>query len=498
MERSCVDGPASATHRGQIPNHALLRLTSFRVENLVCGACVRKIETRLEALPGVVHPRANLSMKTVSAEIDAACTPPSAVIHALEEIGFSAFELDPAAPDAGAPDPGTKEDTDFISQMAVAGFAAANIMLLSVSVWSDVSNEMSAATRATFHWVSAAIAVPTVAYAGQPFFRSALSALKAGRLNMDVPISLGVLLATAMSLAQAWQRSDQVYFDAAVTLLFFLLLGRFLDLRTRVQARSAAAQLLNLRPRSANVVDGDGRVRCLPERDFAPGMTLLVAHGERIGADGCITSDRGEIDESIITGESRPRTLTSGDQVFTGSINIGPALRVRITSVGEQTLLSELGRLMQAAEQRRGTYVRLADKAAAIYAPAVHLLALATVLGWLWLGNGWEAAMTAGIATLIITCPCALALAVPAVQVAASSRLFKQGIIVKSPDGLERLAEVDTIVFDKTGTLTTGVMRLSNHSDVRDDDLQLATSLAVNSRHPYCQALTAAARAKGI
>ncbi len=467
--------------------------TTLVVENMVCGGCMRKIETALAAIEGVDSVRANLSAKRVSVVALPAQADANRLISVLDAAGFKAAVLaDVAAPVAG------RQERDLLRRVAVAGFAAANIMLLSVSVWSGGAGDMGHSVRLLFHWLSAVIALPTVAYAGQPFFRSALTALGAGRLNMDVPISLGVLLATCMSLYQTFQGSDQIYFDAAVTLLFFLLLGRFLDTRMRTRAEGAAANLLGLRAMSATVLGADGSAETMAARDLVPGMHILVGAGERIAADGRVIEGRGAIEEAIITGETIPRDVNTGDEVFAGSINVGSQLVVEAKATDDNTLLAEIGRLMTVAEQGRGRYVRLADRAAAIYAPAVHLLGLLTFLAWLYLGTGWQDALTAGIAVLIVTCPCALALAVPAVQVAATSRLFALGIIIKAADGLERLSEIDTIVFDKTGTLTTGTPRLAEIQGGDDCDLAAASAMAVASRHPFARALVAAAAARGL
>jgi len=341
-------------------------------------------------------------------------------------------------------------------------------------------------------------AIPAVAYAGQPFFRSAARALRARQLNMDVPISLGVLLATGMSLYQTTRGSDQVYFDAAVTLLFFLLIGRYLDIAMRSRASSAAQNLLGLRATSATVVLPDGTTQRLPTRDVVPGMRILVAAGERIPVDARINRGIAEVDESLITGESRPRRVAPGDLVYSGTISVTGTLETEAIAREENTLLADISRLMGAAEQARGRYVRLADRASRLYAPAVHLLGLGTFIGWVLLGYGWEPALTAAVAVLIITCPCALALAVPAVQVVASGRLFRNGIILKAADGLERMAEIDAIVLDKTGTLTLGEPRLIDSTAIDDRTLARAASLAASSRHPYSRAIVAAAKARGI
>jgi P-type Cu2+ transporter len=467
--------------------------TTLAVDDMHCGSCMRSIEQTLSALPGVVAARTNLTTRRVT--VLTATRPPSAepFIMALRANGFTATAL--SDQDAR---PQAHVDHDYLKRLGVAGFAAANIMLLSVAVWSGFGSDMPASLHTLFHWLSALIALPAIAYAGQPFFRSARSALAARRLNMDVPISLGVLLATAMSLFQTWRGSGQVYFDAATMLLFFLLIGRALDERMRARAVSAAENLLGLRTAAASVINGDGSVERIATDAIKPGMRVLIAAGERVPVDARITRGSGDIDESLITGETRPRTATVGEQLHSGTVALSGPLEAEATAVAENTLLAEIARLMQTAEQARGRYVRLADRAARLYAPAVHILGLVTFTGWLLAGYGWEPALTAAIAVLIITCPCALALAVPAVQVVATGRLFRRGVVLKAADGLERLAEVNTIVFDKTGTLTLGEPQLTNAAGIPDAIMAGAASLAAQSRHPYAKAVARAGRDRGL
>ena len=449
------------------------------IENMHCGGCLSKVEGALASVSGVSNARANLSAKRDDVVHDANTADVTMLVDALGRAGFKAAEVKDRNCDH---DPAVGQD--YLKRIAVAGFAATNIMLLSVSVWSGANGDMPASLQTMFHWLSALIAIPAVAYAGQPFFRSAYAALRVGRVNMDVPISLGVTLATGMSIFQTARGSEQVYFDAAVTLLLFLLLGRALDQGMRTRAQSAAADLLRLRATTATLVMNDGATKRVPAGDLAPGMRVLAASGERFAIDGRVVSGEGEIDESLITGETRPRTAAPGDRVYAGTVNLGQAMIVEAMVANEGTLVAEIGRLMAAAEQGRASYVRLADRAARLYAPAVHVLALATFLGWLATGHDWVQALTAAIAVLIITCPCALALAVPAVQVAATSRLFSKGVLLKAPDALERLAEIDTIVLDKTGTLTIGEPTLDAASPIDDATLLRASSLAIVSRHP--------------
>jgi len=467
--------------------------TTLVVENMHCGACMRKVEQALTRVPGVAHARVNLSSKRVAVVTPARPATAEPFLAALQDAGFAASVL------ADTEAPAQRDlDQDYLKRLGVAGFAAANIMLLSVAVWSGHAGDMPASLQSLFHWLSAIIALPAIAYAGKPFFTSARAALAARRLNMDVPISLGVTLATAMSLFQTIRHSDQVYFDAAVSLLFFLLIGRALDQRMRARTASAAENLLGLRTPVTSVIKSDGSVARIATSEVTAGTRVVIAAGERVPVDASIVRGGGEVDESLITGESRPRSIQIGDQLYAGTMLLSGPIEARTTAVADNTLLAEIGQLMQTAEQARGRYVRLADRAARMYAPAVHVLGLTTFVGWMLAGYGWEPALTAAIAVLIITCPCALALAVPAVQVAATGRLFRNGVVLKAADGLERLAEVDTIVLDKTGTLTLGQPQITADAHLSDATLARAASLASQSRHPYAKAIVTAARNRGI
>ncbi|MGD9501400.1 MAG: heavy metal translocating P-type ATPase [Methyloceanibacter sp.] len=458
------------------------------IENMHCGGCLRSVERAVLKVPAVQTARASLAAKRVSVVYDEARASAADFIAALKDAGFTAAPIETA-----------KSESDDARQkyllrcLAVAGFAAMNIMLISIAVWSGEASDMDPAMAVAFRWLSALIALPAVAYAGQPFFRSALAALKGRRLNMDVPISLAIILATFMSVYQTMRGSEQVYFDAAVSLLFLLLVGRFLDESLRVRTRGEAQNLLGLQSGIATIVDADGTHRQLPAHALRPGDRLLVAAGERVAADGVVLEGGGQVDQSLITGETAPLTVAPGHAIYAGTLNLTTPLSVAVKAADNATLLAEIGRLMLAAEQGKARYRRLADRAAAIYAPAVHGLGLAIFLGWLVLGASWQTALTYAIAVLIITCPCALALAVPAVQIAAASRLFRQRIIVKAPDGLERIAEIDLVVFDKTGTLTLGRPELAEGEAIADPALAAAASLAAASRHPYAKAIVATA-----
>jgi P-type Cu2+ transporter len=479
--------------RGTAPAKSRLTTTTLAVENMHCGNCLRTIETALAALPGVQSARVNLSARRVAILSESATTSPESFVTTLASRGFKASILA-----AQVRAPVAAMGADLLRRLGVAGFAAANIMLLSVSVWSGQGGDMPASQQTMFHWLSALIALPAVAYAGQPFFASARQALTAGRLNMDVPISLGVTLATAMSLFQTVRGSEQVYFDAAVTLLFFLLLGRVLDQGVRTRAASAAENLLGRRTVTASLILANGGIGPIAVADIKPGMRLQIAAGEQIPVDGRLIATSASLDDSIVTGESAPRLAVAGDVVHAGTVALSGPFQIEAAAVAEDSLISEIARLMQTAEQARGRYVRLADRAAQLYAPAVHILGAVTFLGWMIVGAGWEPALTAAIAVLIITCPCALALAVPVVQVVATSRLFRDGIVLKTADALERLAEIDTVVLDKTGTLTLGRPELDAAAAIPDEIISRAAGLAVGSRHPYAQAVVREAERRRI
>ena len=458
------------------------------VEDMHCGGCLRSVERAALRVSGVDSARASLAAKRVTVTYDPARASEVDVISALDRIGFSAASIETAKQDRG-----DARQKYLLRRVAVAGFAAMNIMLLSIAVWSGEGGDMDPALAGLFRWLSALIALPTVAYAGQPFFQSAFAALKGRRLNMDVPISLAIILATGMSLYQTMLGSEQIYFDAAVALLFFLLVGRYLDESLRVRARGEAQNLLSLQGGIGTVIEADGTQRNVAAHALRPGDHLLVASGERVAADGVVRAGRGQVDQSLITGETAPATVKTGDQIYAGTLNLTQVLQIDVTAADTATLLAEISRLMLAAEQGKARYRRLADRAAQIYAPAVHILGLATFLGWLALGATWQTALTYAIAVLIITCPCALALAVPAVQIAAASRLFRRGVMVKASDGLERIAEIDLVVFDKTGTLTLGKAQLVDGERISDTVLAAAAALAAASRHPYSRALVVAA-----
>ncbi|MEM1049885.1 MAG: heavy metal translocating P-type ATPase [Pseudomonadota bacterium] len=456
--------------------------SDFLVPAMHCVGCIRAIETGLARLPGVINVRANLSTRRVSVRWRPEDNGPSDFVGALADLGFEAdlFDL------ANLKDEGDPVGRRLLLSLAVAGFAAANIMLLSVSVWSGATAE----TADLFHLISGVIAVPAVLYAGRPFFASALSALRAARLNMDVPISLAVLLALGISIAESLTGGKAAYFDAAVTLLFFLLIGRYLDHMMRQRARGAVTRLSRMIPSGATLVLPDGTLSYRPLGDIQPGNEIVVAAGERVPLDGRVKKGKSDLDRSLVTGESEPTLAGPGLDVEAGILNLTAPLRIGVTRVAKESFIAEIMQMMEAAEQSKSRYVRIADRVARIYAPVVHLLAAISFIGWMiGTGGDWRTSLFVAISVLIITCPCALALAVPIAQVVAANRLFRAGIPVKDGAALEKLKEIDTVVFDKTGTLTLGQLRVAAVSGGSPRDRDIAMALAGGSVHPAARAI---------
>lgn len=458
-----------------------LRQTDLSVPGVHCGACIHAIETALGKLDGVESARVNLSAKRVAIRWREGKLPP--LVETLNRLGYAAHLFD------GFGEQKDKEFSRLVRATAVAGFAAANIMLLSVSVWSGAED----ATRDLFHWISALIAIPALVMAGGIFYRSAWNALKHGSMNMDVPIALGVTLAYGLSLYETFHHGRHAYFDAAVSLLFFLLIGRTLDHVMRERARTAVTGLARLAPRGAMVIREDGSRDYLPVGEIEPGMRLQVSAGERIPVDGDVDSGVSDLDCSLVTGESAPQPVRVGEPLRAGMLNLTGPLVMKVTARAQDSFLAEMIRLMGVAEGGRARYRRIADRASAMYSPVVHLTALLTFAGWLAVSGDLHRATTIAIAVLIITCPCALGLAVPIVQVVAARRLFEAGIMVKDGAGMERLAEIDMVAFDKTGTLTMGRARLANPAEIEPETLVLAAAIAAHSRHPLSKAIVAAA-----
>lgn len=459
------------------------------VAGLTCGACVWLVEQALAMEPDVLRARASLTARRLTITWRGPASRAEDLAGIVARLGFRVAPWSAACLRATE----DAEEKALTRALGLAAFGASNVMMLSVAVW--VGSDMGEATRALMHWLAALIAMPVVLVAGMPFYRSALSALRAGRLNMDMAVSLGVLATTAMSLSEALRNGPFTWFDGATALLALLLAGRLLDRAARRRARQACAELLALQTAEVTRLAPDGTAQRIGAEHIHPGERLLVAPGERLALDGVLEEGEALLDTAATTGESLPRNFTRGEALPAGAMNLGAALVQRVTAAASEGSLAAVSRLLERAEQSRGRYVSIADRAARIYVPVAHVVALMTFLGW-WLGVGlpWQEALVPAVAALIVTCPCGLAIAVPAVQVVSVGALFRRGVLVGSPTALERLAACDVAVLDKTGTLTTGRPELLPDPARPEGVLEAAAALAASSRHPLARALVAACK----
>jgi Cu2+-exporting ATPase len=462
------------------------------VEGVNCAGCMAKIERGLSAIPDVTRARVNLTDRRLALEWKKGAIDPAQFIDRLAELGYKAYPFEPVRAELVE----AERSRHLLRCLGVAAFAAMNVMMLSIPVWSGNATDMLPEQRDFFHWLSALIVLPAAAYAGQPFFRSAWQALRVGGVNMDVPISIGVVLALAMSVIETINHAEHAYFDAAVMLLTFLLAGRYLDQNMRRRTRAVAGNLAALKGETAAKFVGADEVSEVPASTIRPGDIVLLRPGERSAVDGNVVEGRSEIDQSLITGETLHVKAERGTPVYAGTLNVSGALRVQVAAAAEGTLLAEISRLLENALQARSRYVQLADRASRLYAPVVHATAALTMLGWVLLGASWHDAIVTAIAVLIITCPCALGLAIPAVQTVVAGAMFRNGVLINSGDAIERVADVDTVVFDKTGTLTLPELDVVNAAGLAPEILELAGRLALSSHHPVARAVARASEAK--
>ena len=449
------------------------------VPDAYCATCIQAIEGALAGRPGVRSARVNLDRRRVQVDFDPG-TDLASLSDAVVRSGYRNHAVDPQ--DLDGKDPVLRE---LVGALVVAGVASAHTMFFSEAIWSGVAGD----ARTLFYWISALVAVPAVAYAGRPFFRSAWAALRVGTTNMDVPIAVALIATTAISLLETRLEGQHAYFDASTMLLFFLLIGRTLDHMMRRQARNAASNLARLAPRGAQALRDDGSLEFVRSADIRVGMRLLLRAGDRAPVD-CIVGERdGSVDMSLVNGEWMPARAFSGSEIPAGALVLDSPLQVVASKPAAESFLARTAELMESVETTRTRYRRIADRASDLYAPVVHLVAAITFILWWGLGQGWHAALLNAVSVLIVTCPCALALAVPIVHVVAAGRLFSQGVLMKDGAALERLATVRHIAFDKTGTLTTGQPRLVAQPLGGAGMLEIASGLARASNHPLSQAL---------
>lgn len=455
------------------------------VSGAKCASCLARIEGAVLKLQGVETARLNLTTGKLHVLWRGSLSEHK-VVEAVAGLGYSAVAYDVDKRETET----VREERGLVVATVVGALATLAVMFLSEPVW--FGQDMDASSVALFRWSAAIIAVPASIFSGWTFFASAVASIRGRRLNMDVPISLAVILALLLSLYATANGGAHTYFDAAIMLLFFLLIGRLLDARLRRRAHAAANALAAMQATSATRLSSAGVAQVVRASDIRPGDILLVSGGERIPVDAEVIAGASDVDLRLVTGEIDPVPAFLGQTLHSGAVNLAAPLRLRALASADRSLMADVARLLEAGEQKKSSYRRLADKVVAAYVPLVHATALLGFVSWLLLGASLSHAAFVAVTVLIITCPCALGLAAPLVQVVAAQKLFGRGILLSSGDALERIAAIDHVVFDKTGTLTLGEATLLPGT-WSDSDLQDAAQLARCSRHPFSRAIVVAA-----
>ncbi len=481
-----LDDPAFQRVHVQVGTDGQARAALY-LEDLQCAACVWLVESAPRCVPGVRELRVDLGRGRVDVSWDPGATSLSAVARYLDRIGHVPHPYRGLDRDRQR----RREDRAMLVKLGVAGAAMGNLMLLAVALYAGLVDEMSEGVTTFFRWASMCVAIPALGYAATPFFRTAIGALRTGRLHLDLPLSIGIAAGLGWGSANVLRGTGEIYFDSLAMLVFLLLVARWVVLRHQRRASTAAELLLALTPsRARRIVDG---VQAdVPIDAVVPGDLLAVLVGDVIPVDGVIVEGTSALDVGLLTGESRPAEVGPGARVHAGTANLAGPLVVRADAVGEATRVGALVASIEALSTRKAPIERLVDRIAGSFVKVVSLAALLTLLGWSLVSPALAAEHA--MALLIVTCPCALALATPLAVTVALGRAARRGVLIKGADALERLATPGTMFVDKTGTLTAGQLAVvSWRGDL--DAAGLATAVETGSDHPIARALRAHAEA---
>jgi len=461
---------------------------SLILEGIVCAACVWLNERHLKALPGVVEVNINYSNHRALVRWDSGKISLSEILESISRIGYLAHPYDPDRQQRIL----EKERKQQLRRLGLSGVLGMQVMILAVALYTGEWWGMDEAFRGFFRWTSLLLTIPVLMFASRVFFTSALRDLKQKRAGMDVPVSLGIGIAFIASVAHTISGNGEIYFDSVVMFTFFLLTARYFEMTARKRSAEATEALVSLQPAVASklvMIDGRDEEHAVPVAELEAGDRVLVRPGDTIPADGIIESGASGIDESLITGESMPITKTCGDDVIGGSINSESPLIIAITHVGASTVLAAIQRLLDKAQSEKPAVAQLADRIASKFVLAI--LTIASLVAIFWMMQGSENWLPITVATLVVTCPCALSLATPTAITAASGQLAKLGLLPARGHALETLAHVTHFVFDKTGTLTVGNIKLAGTQTLSDlsaeDCLHIATALEAQSEHPIAK-----------
>ncbi len=466
------------------------------VEGMHCASCALNVEKTVSALSGIISANVNATSGRASIIWSSDETKPSIWMGAINKSGYNAL---PAA-DALMRNDRRKGKRLMLWRLLVAGFCMLQVMMYTMPTYYASPGEITQDTLNLMRWASWALTLPVLLFSCGPFFRSALTDIKQRQISMDLPVSLGILIAFLVSTAATFDPSgwwgSEVYFDSLTMLVFFLLTGRWIELRMRDKTAGALDVLMRRLPSSVERLAADGQFERVAVRRLMVGDEVRVLPGESFPADGTITLGETNADESLLTGESRPVSKSLGMEVIAGSHNLSTAVQVRIEKIGDSTRYAQIVALMERASVDKPRLAMLADRIAQPFLIIVLLAAAGTAL-YLWQVDPSRALMTA-VAVLIVTCPCALSLATPAAMLTVSGKLARSGVLVRKMQALEALTTVDTVVFDKTGTLTLDKTQVGNitttSSVTKTKALHFASEMARHSLHPVSRALVAAAK----
>lgn len=470
------------------------REAALILEGITCAACIWLNERHLSRLPGVTAVSINYSTRRARVRWDGKRILLSEILSAIAEIGYRAHPYDRSRHEALA----EKERRQALWRVFVAGFGAMQVMMYAFPAYVAGDGEMSPEIAQLMRWASLVLTLPVVFYSAAPFFRNAWRELKLRRLGMDVPVALGVGVAFLASLWATLRGGGEVYFDSVSMFVFLLLGGRYLELRARQKATASTEALARLVPAIAHRLSeypGSLVTETVAAVDLAPGAVAIVRPGEVVPADGTVIEGESSLDESMLTGESRPLCRRVGDVLTAGAMNVDGTLIMRVERAGEQTRLAAILRLIERATAERPRLVEFADRSAARFVVGILAVALAVAALWLWVAP--EKALWIVVAVLVVTCPCALSLATPVALTVATGALARGGLLVTRGHAIETLARATHVVFDKTGTLTRGRLQLGEIRPLGELDaaecLSLAAALEAVSEHPLAIAVRAAA-----
>ncbi|MEJ7600262.1 MAG: heavy metal translocating P-type ATPase [Kofleriaceae bacterium] len=459
------------------------------LEDLRCTACVWLIEATSRCVPGVADVRVDLGRGRADVTWEPTRCSLSQIARHLDRLGHPVHPYRGLDRDVQR----RREDRALLGKLGVAGAAVGNLMLLAIALYAGMFGGMTRADATFFRWASMIVAVPALGFAATPMFRTALGALRARRLHLDLPLSIGILAGLGWGSANVMRGIGEIYFDSLAMLVFLLLVARWIVLRHQRRAASGAELLLALAPSRARRVDAT-QVTEVPIEALAIGDRVVVRAGETIPVDGTVASGRSTVDRGLLTGESRPVEITAGSPVHAGTINLAGPVEIDVLATGEATRVGSLVATIEALSTRKAPIERFVDRVAGRFVAVVTTAAALTVIGWstVSLATGAEHAM----ALLVVTCPCALALATPLAVTVALGRAARRGILIKGADALERLATPGTMFLDKTGTLTEGKLAVvSWRGDL--DAATLAATVEAGSDHPIARALGRHAAPRG-